>query len=245
MSLRQRQRKIKRPSQPQLIELPPVTMDCFEKALRKEGFLHVAGVDEAGRGCLAGPVVAAAAILPVDFCPKDLTDSKKLSQKQREDFFEVISKEAVSVGVGIVQSEEIDAINILNASLKAMSIAVGNLQVVSDYLLIDGPFSINVNVRQRAIVKGDGLSVSVAAASIIAKVTRDRLMDEFESKYPLFHFSVHKGYGTKLHLSELAQSGPTPIHRVSYKGVEPKEKKSIPLFPSLDGRVTKRSNNLW
>lgn len=214
-----RQQKGRREEQQQLIDLPPAGLDCFEKALFKEGFRYIAGVDEAGRGSLAGPVVAAAVILPENLFIDGLIDSKQLTKPERDHFFDVITRGATSVGVGVIEHAEIDSINILSAALKAMSIAVDGLSKRPDYLLIDGPFAINMPIMQRAIKKGDALSISIAAASVIAKVGRDKIMCELEKSYPKFSFSVHKGYGTKLHLDELSRYGPTPVHRRTFRGV--------------------------
>ena len=202
-----------------LIDPTPVDTSRFETPLYKSGVVHLAGVDEAGRGCLAGPVVAAAVVLPKELTIEDLNDSKKLTAKQRERMFDEIAKGAVSTAVGIVQHDEIDRVNILQASLCAMRIAVDGLSVVPGHLLIDGPQSIEHTIPQTTIKKGDVLSRLVAAASVVAKVTRDRMMCDMERRYPAFRFSVHKGYGTALHMEELAKHGPTPIHRMTFRGV--------------------------
>lgn len=209
----------RRARQERLFEAPERDLAKFEKALREEGFRVLAGVDEAGRGCLAGPVVAAAVILPPEAELPGLDDSKKLTKHQREHFYDAIGAAALSFAVGVVEPSEIDKINILQAALKAMRLAVDNLSVKPEYLLIDGPFGIETNLPQRPIKKGDALSFSIAAASIIAKVTRDRMMAEYEKEYPSFSFSVHKGYGTALHMEELLRHGPTPIHRLTFRGV--------------------------
>jgi len=204
-----------------LIDLPEIDQNYFETQLYKEGLFKIAGVDEVGRGCLAGPVVAASVILPKNCQIKGINDSKKLSAKKRDELFDVIFENAVGYGIGVVSSEEVDKINILQASLKAMRIAVDSLAVKPDCLLIDGNQALKeYKLPQRVIVKGDMRSISVGAASIVAKVTRDRMMAEIEKKYPKFKFSIHKGYGTKLHLSELVEHGPTPIHRKTFAGVK-------------------------
>ncbi|MFH0799852.1 MAG: ribonuclease HII [Pseudomonadota bacterium] len=213
----------KRMQQTVLIDLPEPGLHCFEEHLYSRGFRSIAGVDEAGRGSLAGPVVAAAVILPQNLDLPGLNDSKQLSKSERERFYDEIRAKALGFGVGIVSPAEIDRINILEASLEAMRIAVEGLSVQPDYLLIDGPFAIDFNVEQRPIKKGDALSHSIAAASVIAKVTRDRMMCDLEGEYPSFKFSVHKGYGTELHLSELKTHGPTPLHRMTFRGVVQKE----------------------
>lgn len=205
-----------------LIDLPEIDQNYFETSLYREGAARIAGVDEVGRGCLAGPVVAASVILPPKCQIDGINDSKKLSAKERDRLFDIIIDNAVGYGIGVISSQEIDKINILQASLKAMKIAVDSLAVKPDYLLVDGNQALkDCKLPQKVIVKGDMRSISVGAASIIAKVTRDRMMAELENKYPGFKFSVHKGYGTRLHLSELAEHGPTPIHRMTFAGVGP------------------------
>lgn len=205
----------------QLTLVDPQSTDLLihEKALRKEGFRVLAGVDEAGRGCLAGPVVAAAVILPPACDLPGLNDSKQLTKRQRDRFYDAIRVAAVAHAVGVVDAGEIDRINILEAALKAMRIAVEELAVAPEYLLIDGPFGIDSTLPQQAITKGDARSFTIAAASVIAKVTRDRMMAELERRYPAFSFSVHKGYGTARHLEELRRHGPTPIHRLTFRRV--------------------------
>lgn len=214
-----RQGPRKRPEQQALIDLPPSGVRSFEDELFRRGVKVVAGVDEAGRGCLAGPVVAAAVILPQELILEGLKDSKQLNSSQRDDFYALITKHALAWSIGIVDSEEIDRTNILKASLKAMKIAVEDLDLKPEHILIDGPFGIGLNIPQRPIKKGDALSHSISAASVIAKVTRDRMMCEFEKQYPQFKFSVHKGYGTRLHFDELSRHDPTPIHRMTFAGV--------------------------
>lgn len=203
-----------------LIDPQPIDTLRFETPLYESGVVHLAGVDEAGRGSLAGPVVAAAVILPRAFDIEGLDDSKKLTGKERERLFDLIAKAATSTAVGIVKNDEIDRINILRAALRAMRIAVDGLSVRPEHLLIDGPHRIEHTIAQTPIKKGDALSRVIAAASIIAKVTRDRMMCDMERKYPRFKFSVHKGYGTQLHMSELAKHGPTAIHRLTFRGVK-------------------------
>jgi len=189
-----------------------------ERALRKAGLQLIAGIDEAGRGPLAGPVVAAAVILPDDFRHKVLTDSKQLSAAVRERLYAELTAEdsGVAWAVSIAESEEVDRINILRATHQAMRRAVAGLSIAPQHVLIDGlpvrPFPI----PQTALVKGDALSLSIAAASVIAKVTRDRIMVEMDSLYPGYDFSKHKGYGTAEHLCKLRAHGPCPIHRRSF-----------------------------
>lgn len=178
----------------------------------------VCGIDEAGRGPLAGPVVAGAVILPKDELILYLNDSKKLSEKRREQLYDEIMERAVAVGVGIVGPERIDQINILQATYEAMRSAIGQLQVTPDLLLNDAVTIPEVTIRQVPIIKGDAKSVSIAAASIIAKVTRDRLMREYGEIFPEYEFASNKGYGTKKHIEALQTYGPTPIHRISFIG---------------------------
>lgn len=177
----------------------------------------VAGIDEAGRGPLAGPVVAAAVVLPTDFpLETGLNDSKKLNEKKRDALFDLISETALSIGVGIVDCERIDKINILQATQEAMHSAVRQLKSQPDALLIDGNYFIDMGIPYKTIVKGDGKSLSIAAASIIAKVTRDRIMIEADAEYPGYSFASHKGYGTKKHYAAIDELGVCPIHRHSF-----------------------------
>ncbi len=192
----------------------------FEKKATEKGFKTVAGIDEAGRGPLAGPVVSAAVILPPNFSIVDVTDSKKLSAKKRALLYDGIYEQAISVGIGIVDAVEIDRINILQASLLAMSMATLNLTPQPDCLLIDGPFRISSHLSQKPIAKGDTLSVSIAAASIVAKVTRDRLMEKYHEYYPQFEFYKHKGYPTRAHKEAIREFGYCPIHRKTFRGVK-------------------------
>jgi len=195
-------------------------MDLYEKDAWSKGFKAVAGIDEAGRGPLAGPVVAAAVIF-LSLPTKDLgiKDSKTLTPSKRELLVFEIYKMASAVGVGIIWPEEIDSINIHRASLKAMERAVSSLDTSPDFLLVDGSFPIDSHIPQRPIVSGDALSVSIAAASIIAKTTRDRIMDSYHITFPQYNFLSNKGYGTKEHLEALKAFGPTSIHRRSFRGV--------------------------
>ena len=178
-----------------------------------------AGVDEAGRGPLAGPVVAAAVIIDQKSKLEGLNDSKKLTENKRAELFDTIKEKSLSYAIGIVDPETIDKINILQAALRAMEIAVNNLKITPSYLLIDGNKKTSLLIPQEAIVKGDSKSMSIAAASIIAKVTRDNLMKEYDELYPQYEFSKHKGYPTKKHLELIRIHGPCPIHRKSFKGV--------------------------
>ena len=192
----------------------------FEKEATRKGYKDIAGIDEAGRGPLAGPVVSAAVILPLTFQDLEITDSKKLTPKKRDRLFDKIYDRAVAVGIGIVDPVEIDRINILQASLLAMAMAVENLNPQPDHLLIDGTFPIPSGLSQQAIPKGDVLSISIAAASIVAKVSRDRLMQNYHHYYPQFEFPKHKGYPTKAHKAAIKEFGYCPIHRRSFKGVK-------------------------
>ena len=194
-------------------------MWTFETEARKQGFTCIAGIDEAGRGPLAGPVVSAAVILPDNFLCPGITDSKKLSEKKREILFPQIMDRAIAVGVGMADHLEIDRINVLAAALLSMKRALDDLSVAPDHLLIDGKFTIDSPLPQQAIIKGDSLSISIAAASIIAKVTRDRMMKDLSKTYPAYGFEQHKGYPTKAHKAAIAAHGPCPVHRKSFKGV--------------------------
>jgi ribonuclease HII len=206
--------------QTELFRSPPLDLLSFERQARSSGFRMVAGIDEAGRGPLAGPVVAAAVILPAGLLIKGVNDSKKLSPDTRERLFDSIMSQALSVGIGMGSAELIDRINILQATRHAMLAAVSQLAPQPDYLLIDGISTINSTIPQKTIKKGDSLSLSIAAASIIAKVTRDRLMRELDEIHPGYGFSGHKGYGSALHLEAIRRLGPSPIHRLTFGGVK-------------------------
>ena len=188
----------------------------IESRLYKKGYINVCGVDEAGRGPLCGPVVAAAVILPKDEKIDGVNDSKKLSEKKREVLFDVIKEKAIAVGVGISDVELIEKINILNATKIAMKEAIENLKIKPDYVLVDGNQAIDISVPFETVISGDAKSESIAAASIIAKVTRDRLLIEYDKKYPEYGFAKHKGYGTKAHIEAIRTYGLTPIHRPSF-----------------------------
>ncbi|MGO8990796.1 MAG: ribonuclease HII [bacterium] len=200
--------------------LPPQPMDYFEKMYYRRGYQKIAGVDEVGRGPLAGPVVAAAVILPKDGIGPQLFDSKQISSKKREELYSSILNEALGVGVGVVGQGEIDRVNILQATLKAMALAIGNLSPPPDFILIDGLQGITFPIPQKPIRKGDQLSNSIAAASIVAKVTRDRMMLECHQKYPQYNFARHKGYGTKEHRSAIEKFGVCELHRKTFRGVK-------------------------
>lgn len=190
-------------------------MSVYEREY--EDFAAVCGIDEAGRGPFAGPVVAGAVILPKDYQILYLNDSKKLSEKKREELYQVITEQA-DWGVGVVGPDRIDEINILQATYEAMRIAIGRLKRQPDLLLNDAVRIPGVSVRQVPIIGGDGKSVSIAAASIVAKVTRDRMMREYDSMFPGYEFARNKGYGTRAHIEGLKKLGPTPIHRMSFIG---------------------------
>lgn len=179
-------------------------------------YQHICGIDEAGRGPLAGPVVAGAVILPKDCDILYINDSKKLSEKKREELYEVIMERAVSVGVGYSTPERIDEINILQATYEAMREAVSRLTPVPDLLLNDAVTIPQIEIRQIPIIKGDAKSISIGAASIIAKVTRDRLMVQYDAVYPEYGFASHKGYGAQAHVEALMKYGPCPIHRRTF-----------------------------
>lgn len=193
---------------------------AFEQRARQNGFLRIAGVDEVGRGPLAGPVVSAAAILPFPFPVSGVTDSKKLTQKKRRELYDLIYKHALSIGIGIVDAGEIDRTNILKASLLSMVFAVKNLSPAPEHVLIDGIFCLPLSLSQEAIPKGDGLSISIGAASIVAKVTRDNLMVRYHEEYPAFGFADHKGYPTPSHKAAIRRHGCCLIHRKSFRGVQ-------------------------
>jgi len=195
-------------------------MDFFEKMYYDQGYERIAGVDEVGRGPLAGPVVAAAVVLPKDGIGIELFDSKQISSKKREDLYGSILSKALGVGVGIIGQEEIDQLNILQATLRAMVAAVRNLCLSPDLILIDGLQSLRLPISQKPIRKGDQLSNSIAAASIIAKVTRDRMMLEWHEKYPRYNFAKHKGYGTKEHRRAIEKFGVCELHRKTFRGVK-------------------------
>jgi len=191
-------------------------MNSFERRARQNGYKMIAGIDEAGRGPLAGPVVAAAVILTPDYENAEIKDSKQLSAKKRETLYEVIKRDALAIGVGVVEVPVIDAINILRASLLAMREAVSDLTILPDYLLIDGNKGIALNIPQEAIVKGDSRSISVASASIIAKVSRDKIMEMYHRQFPQYNFLKNKGYGTEEHLNAIRKHGSCKIHRRSF-----------------------------
>jgi ribonuclease HII len=194
----------------------------FEQQAAAEGFRFVAGVDEVGRGCLAGAVVAAACILdPAKPLPDGLNDSKQIPQEKREEIAEELKRNVIAWAVGQVEAEEIDRINILQATKKAMRLAIEALQPKADFLLIDAVTLKEAFLPQKAIIKGDSISASIAAASILAKTYRDNLMRELDVKYPNYGFSSHVGYGTRIHWEALRIHGPCALHRMSFRGVVP------------------------
>lgn len=188
----------------------------LENEIYAEGFSLICGVDEAGRGPLAGPVYAAAVILPRDAVIEGLNDSKKLTEKKREALFDVITERALTYGIASASVEEIEKLNILNATFLAMNRAIDKLDPIPELALIDGNRSTGIAMLSRCVVKGDSRCADIAAASILAKVSRDRYMLTLAEKYPQYHFEQHKGYGTKLHYEALREYGPSPEHRPSF-----------------------------
>lgn len=188
----------------------------YEKAAQSEGYKYVCGIDEAGRGPLCGPVCAACVILPEDFDIPGINDSKKLSEKKREVLFDIITENALAYSIVMVDADVIDEINILQATFLAMRRAVDGMSVKPDIAFIDGNQKPGLSIEQRTLVKGDAKCISIAAASILAKVSRDRYMLEMDEKYPEYQFAKHKGYGTKLHYEMIAKYGISPIHRKTF-----------------------------
>lgn len=193
-------------------------MKEFEDKLYSEGIKYIAGVDEVGRGPLVGPVVTAAVILPKDYYDERINDSKKLSEKKREMLFEVIKENALSIGIGISSEKVIDEINILEATKKAMMEAINNLNIKPDHVLIDA-VKLDLDIPSTSIIKGDAKSISIAAASIIAKVTRDRMMYELDKIHPEYSFSKNKGYGTKAHIDAIYKYGVLDEHRKTFEPI--------------------------
>lgn len=193
-----------------------VNMWEIENSFYCDDIQVICGVDEAGRGPLAGPVCAAAVILPKDLEIPGLTDSKKLTDKKRRELFPLIQEQAVAYGIGLATEQEIDEINILQATFLAMQRALDQMSVKPDLALIDGNRAKDFGVPVKTVVKGDSLSANIAAASILAKVTRDNLMVEMAETYPQYGFEIHKGYGTKAHYAALREAGPSPIHRMTF-----------------------------
>jgi ribonuclease HII len=203
-------------------------MNQFECHARQCGYRMIAGIDEAGRGPLAGPVVAAAVILPPDYRHPEINDSKQLTPGKRERLHEVIKADALAVGLGVVEASVIDRMNILQATLMAMRDAVLDLSLPPDYLLVDGKNRIDILTPQEAIIRGDARSISIAAASIIAKVSRDRIMEIYHRQFPQYNFLKNKGYGTGEHRDAIRRCGPCKIHRLSFA-----VKASVSNQPSL------------
>ncbi|MGN0108406.1 MAG: ribonuclease HII [Hominilimicola sp.] len=193
-----------------------LSMYEIENAYRAKGYINIAGVDEAGRGPLAGPVYAAAVILPPDAIIKGINDSKKLSEKRREELFDEITEKAVAYNICSIDEKRIDEINILNATYEAMNGAVNGLKIQPDFVLIDGNRIGGMTLPHETVVKGDAKSISIAAASILAKVSRDRFICEMAEKYPEYGFEKHKGYGTKAHNEAILKYGPCEIHRRTF-----------------------------
>lgn len=191
----------------------------FEAMAQRQGFRAVAGIDEAGRGPLAGPVVAAAVILPAEFDLPGLNDSKQISEKKRNELYPLIHAQALAVGIGVSRAAEIDAINILQATLQGMSRAVGRLAVRPDFLLVDGITPVPLDIAQKTLKKGDSRSLSIAAASVVAKVVRDRIMLAYDRLFPEYGFAGHKGYGSQQHREAVAKHGPCVCHRRTFAGV--------------------------
>lgn len=190
----------------------------YENELYDKGYKLICGIDEVGRGPLLGPVVTSAVILPVGYYNPEIKDSKKLSEKKREKLFDIITKDAISIGIGIVDEKKIDEINIYESTKVAMKMAIDNLSIKPDYVLIDA-MKLDIDIPSNSIIKGDAKSESIAAASIIAKVTRDRMIDEIDKEYPMYDLKNNKGYGTKKHLEALKEYGPCKYHRYSYSPV--------------------------
>ena len=201
------------------IDIKNIDSFKYEKELRKNGIKLIAGVDEVGRGPLVGPVVTACVILPEEFNLEGLTDSKKLSEKKRNFFYDEIKRQAISIGIGIVSNEEIDKINIYEATKVAMKQAISNCDVKPEHVLIDA-MKLDLDIPSTSIIKGDLLSISISAASVIAKVTRDRMMYELDEKYPMYDFKSNKGYPTKKHMEAIKEYGIIPEHRKSYGPVK-------------------------
>ena len=190
----------------------------YERELNRKGINLIAGIDEVGRGPLIGPVVASAVILPKNFKLDGLTDSKKLSEKKREEFYKVIKEKAISIGIGIINEKRIDEINIYEATKEAMYEAINNLNVKPEHILIDA-MKLDLDIPSTSIIKGDLLSISISAASVIAKVTRDHMLYEIDKEYPMYDLKNNKGYGTKKHMEAIKKYGITKYHRLSYKPV--------------------------
>ncbi|ABA89457.1 ribonuclease HII [Syntrophotalea carbinolica DSM 2380] len=191
----------------------------FEQRLSRQGYRRIAGIDEAGRGPLAGPVVAAAVVLPPVFDLPGLNDSKKISAKLREKLFPQIRRQALDYGIGLASAQEVDGLNVLQATLLAMRRALDRLAQPADYLLVDGITPVPLPLPQKTLKQGDSRSLSIAAASVLAKVVRDRLMTTYDARFPEYGFAGHKGYGSAAHRAAIARLGPCPLHRATFRGV--------------------------
>lgn len=195
-----------------------IDLYAYEKELYNNGINYIAGIDEVGRGPLVGPVVSACVVLPKDFILEGLTDSKKLSEKKRNIFYDIIMERALGIGIGIVDEKDIDKLNIYQATKKSMLIALSNVKCQVEHVLIDA-MKLDIKVPSTSIIKGDAKSITIAAASVIAKVTRDRMMYELDSKYPMYGFGKHKGYPTKMHIDALKKYGIINGYRLTYQPV--------------------------
>lgn len=198
----------------------------YENELYNKGAIYIGGVDEVGRGPLVGSVVAACVILPKDFVLEGLTDSKKLSEKKRDEFYKIINEKAISIGIGIVSEKVIDEINIYEATKIAMKEAISNLKVKPDHVLIDA-MPLDIDIPTTSIIKGDAKSITIAAASVIAKVTRDKMMYDLDKIYPMYDFAHNKGYGTKKHIEAIKEYGICKYHRLSFKPVSDYKDKKV------------------
>lgn len=187
----------------------------YEDELYEQGINLIGGIDEVGRGPLIGPVVTACVILPKDYVLEGLTDSKKLSEKKREKFYDILMKDAISIGIGIVDEKEIDKVNIYQATKEAMAQAVDNMKIKPEHILVDA-MPLELDIPTTSIIKGDAKSITIAAASVIAKVTRDKMLDELDKIYPMYDLKHNKGYPTKKHLEAISKYGITKYHRLSY-----------------------------
>lgn len=191
----------------------------FEQRLSRQGYRRIVGIDEAGRGPLAGPVVAAAVVLPPVFDLPGLNDSKKISSKLREKLFPQIRQQALDYGIGLASAQEVDCLNVLQATLLAMQRAIDRLTQSADYLLVDGITPVPLPLPQKTLKQGDSRSLSIAAASVLAKVVRDRLMTTYDARFPEYGFAGHKGYGSAAHRAAIARLGPCSLHRTTFRGV--------------------------
>ena len=199
----------------------------YEETLINDGVKLIGGIDEVGRGPLVGPVVAACVILPLNYELPGLNDSKKLTEKRREEFYKILMQDAISIGIGIIDEKIIDEVNIYEATKLAMKDAINNCQIKPEHVLIDA-MKLDIDIPSTSIIKGDAKSLSIAAASVIAKVTRDRMLVELDKKYPMYDLKHNKGYGTKKHLEALREYGITKYHRLSFAPVKENSSKILP-----------------